>query len=86
MAQENNRLTFEVNNFAYNGFMGQHLPGKAPYTATFIKWTRDPGVAECLCSDGKVRLIPSFALQGDRSRLPEQSMEHKIYFGLPSHS
>lgn len=54
--------TFEVNNFIYNGFYGKVLKGKAPFTATFSKWTNDPGIAKCNCSDGKERLIPSFAL------------------------
>ena len=75
--------TFEVKNFTYNGFMGQDLPGKAPYTATFIEWTNDPGVARCSCSDGEERLIPSFALLGERSSLPDQDMSNKVYFGSP---
>ena len=78
--------TFEVRNFTYNGFMGQNLPGKAPYTATFIEWTDDPGVARCSCSDGEERLIPSFAFLGDRSTLPNQDMSNRVFFGRPSHS
>ena len=80
------KITFEVGNFTYNGFCGQHLPGKAPYTATFIRWTDDPGVAIFLCSDGKERLIPTFAIIGDTSGLPKQDYSNKVYFGSPSHS
>lgn len=79
-------LTFKVRNFTYNGFMGQKLPGEAPYSATFVEWTNDPGVANFRCSDSKERLIPTFALIGDQSGLPEQDYTHKVYFGSPSHS
>jgi hypothetical protein len=77
---------YEVENFSYNGFMGQRLPGKALYKAKFIRWTSDPGVGAFICSDGKERLIPTFALVGDHSGLPEQDFRHKVFFGSPSHS
>jgi hypothetical protein len=80
------KVTFEVENFSYDGFGGQHLPGKAPYMATFIEWTRDPGVGSFMCSDGRKRLIPTFALIGDKSALPKQDYRHKVYFGDASHS
>lgn len=80
------RITFVVNNFSYNGIYGYHLPGKAPYTATFIEWTNDPGIGRFQCSDGKERLIPTFALEGDRNGLPPQSYKDKVYFGESSHS
>ena len=80
------KVTFEVSNFTYNGFGGEKLPGKAPYTATFVEWTDDPGVAIFLCSDGKERLIPTFALIGDKRGLPEQDYTNKVYFGSESHS
>ena len=86
MVEENGKPTFEVRNFTYNGFMGQNLPGQAPYTATFIEWTTDPGVARCSCSDGRERLIPSFAFLGDLSTLPDQDMSNKVLFGGSSHS
>ncbi len=79
-------IQYEVENFSYNGFMGQSLPGKAPYKAKFIRWTSDPGVGVFLCSDGEQRLIPTFALVGDHSGLPNQYLRHKVYFGSPSHS
>jgi len=86
MVELGEKITFEVENFTYNGFGGQHLPGKAPYTATFVEWTNDPGVATFLCSDGKERLIPTFALIGDQSGLPKQDYTNKVYFGSESHS
>jgi len=86
MVEKGEGITFEVKNFTYNGFMGQYLPGKAPYTATFVEWTNDPGVAVFQCSDGQERLIPTFAVLGDPSGLPEQDYTNKVYFGSPSHS
>lgn len=86
MVEENKELTFEVRNFEYNGVAGRYLPGNAPYKATFVEWTKDPGVAIFRCSDGQERLIPTFALIGDRNELPEQDYRNKVYFGSPSHS
>jgi hypothetical protein len=81
---------FVVKNFSYNGFMGQVLSGTAPYTAEFVEWTLDPGVALFQCSDGEVRLIPTFALEGNRSALPRQDYAKlggkKVYFSLPAKS
>jgi len=53
-----------VSNFVYDGFGGMLKPGYAPYTATLKEWTLDPGVGLFTCSDGKERLIPSFAVEG----------------------
>jgi hypothetical protein len=77
-----------IRNFVYNGIMGKDLKGTAKYTADFIKWTNDPGIAECKCSDGKTRLIPSFAFIGvKQEELPEQVYDTKpVFFGQPSHS
>ncbi len=86
MVEKSEELTFGVENFSYNGVMGQRLPGIAPYTATFVGWTNDPGVATFKCSDGQERLIPTFAIIGDQSRLPRQYYTHKVYFGAPSQS
>ena len=55
-------MKYEVNNFTYNGMFIYPKEGKAPYKAEFIKWTSDPGVAECKCDDGEIRLIPSCQL------------------------
>ena len=77
---------FKLHNFGYNGFYGRKLKGYAPYTTTFKSWTRDPGIAVCQCSDGKERLIPTFALEGDQSSLPQQDYSNKVYFGASSSS
>ena len=55
--------SYKVHNFDYNGFSGQLCDGDATYTAVLIEWTLDPGVGRFQCSDGKVRLIPTFALK-----------------------
>lgn len=80
-------MEYKVKNFNYNGFYGKELVGLAGYTAEFKKWTNDPGIAVCQCSDGQERLIPTFALVGCKVKdLPEQSMKNKEIFGSPSHS
>ncbi len=76
--------TFKVRHFTYNGFGGQLGEGYAAYTATFLKWTVDPGVAMFTCSDGQERLIPTFALEGEGT-LPEQP-KTGVMFGQPSRS
>lgn len=80
---------FKVSNFSYNGFSGKVEEGHAPYTASFIKWTNDPGVALFRCSDGIDRLIPTFALDC----IPESYFPKQIYaengpsiFGMPCRS
>jgi len=76
---------FKVQNFKYNGFASIKLQGIASYTAKFIKWTQDPGIARCECSDGKIRLIPSCDLLGNVSALPKQTYENgKLFIGPPS--
>lgn len=78
---------YRVQNFSYNGFYGDILKKVTTYSATFIKWTRDPGIGLFKCSDNIERLIPTFALKGlKRHPLPEQDMTDKIIFGPPSHS
>ena len=76
---------FKIENFEYNGFFGKMLPGYAPYTAEFIEWTEDPGIALCQCSDGKKRRIPGFAMEGDHETLPVQP-KTGVLFGPPAHS
>jgi hypothetical protein len=77
---------YQVENFKYNGFMIKPEKGIANYTATFKNWTNDPGIVNCLCSDGKERLIPSCCLIGDKSNLPSQDMSNKVIFGVISKS
>jgi hypothetical protein len=78
-------MNFSVRNFKYNGVVGKLLPGIAPYLAQFRGWTLDPGVGRFDCSDGKRRLIPTFALVEERSSLPKQPPS-AVIFGKPSHS
>ena len=80
---------FKVNNFTYNGVYGKDEEGHAPYTASFIKWTNDPGIALFKCSDGIDRLIPTFAIDD----LPPGCLPKQIYaetgpsiFGMPCRS
>lgn len=75
-----------VKKFKYNGFYCLNLKGYAKYTAEFKEWTEDPGIAICVCSDGKERLIPSCQLEGfDCESYPKQE-KTGILFGVPSHS
>ena len=53
----------KVLGFRYNGITAR-IAGIAEYTAEFIKWTDDPGIAVCQCSDGKSRNIPTCCLVG----------------------
>lgn len=77
---------FRVRNFEYNGFFGRSLKGFAPYKAKFKEWTSDPGIGVFECSDGKERLIPTFALIGEAPlNLPEQP-KTGVMFGSPCKS
>jgi len=76
----------QVQNFSYNGFSGQLKDGLTPYTAEFLKWTDDPGIAKCKCSDGKVRLIPTFALLGFRHADYPKQKKTGVIFGTPCYS
>jgi len=55
----------KIRNFEYNGFMGQTHEGHTDYTAEFKEWTTDPGIGIFICSDGRERLIPTFAIEGE---------------------
>ena len=68
-------MNYKVQNFDYNGFMVLNLPGETDYTAKFIEWTNDPGIAKCECSDGNIRFIPSCQLIGCKKELPKQEYE-----------
>lgn len=74
----------KVLNFTYNGFSGKLTGGIASFTAEFIKWSGDPGVAICACSDGVERYIPTFVLI-DPPELPVQE-KTGVIFGIPSSS
>lgn len=78
---------YKVQNFSYNGFMGELLPNMTSYQAKFKEWTNDPGIGVFECSDGKERLIPTFALKELKEYpLPEQDMSKKVMFGAAAHS
>ena len=77
---------FQVENFEYNGFLVKPKKGMAKYTASFKNWTNDPGIVNCICSDGEERLIPSCCLIGDTSSIPKQDLSNKTLFGSPSKS
>lgn len=90
-------VSFRVKQFEYNGFFGKvNNDVFMLYTANFIRWTDDPGIALFECSDGFKRLIPTFALEpsGGKVRgcpsptdlLPRQSYENKVLFGAASQS
>jgi hypothetical protein len=69
--QLNDEFPFKVIGFEYNGFMGNTDPNETmPYRVRFVKWSGDPGVAVMACSDGKERLIPTFAMPGAHWCLP----------------
>jgi hypothetical protein len=85
----------KINNFQYNGFSVDILKGEAAYTAAPIRWTTDPGIVECLCSDGLNRLIPTCCFVNfkdfDWKAFGEQpKLKHRnlglIHLGEPSHS
>ena len=80
-------MEYSVKSFIYNGFSVQM--GKEPvnYTAEFVAWTQDPGIAVCKCSDGEERLIPFCCLIGfNDSDHPLQIYTNKQLFGKPSNS
>lgn len=81
---------FKVRNFVYDGFGGQLREGYAPYTVTLLRWTLDPGVGVFACSDGKERLIPSFAIPGgpgwEQPQDAPVNYSPVFYIGEPSQS
>jgi hypothetical protein len=76
----------QVQNFSYNGFSGQLFNNVADYTAEFLEWTNDPGIAKCKCSDGKIRNIPSFALLEFKETDYPKQKKTGIIFGTPCNS
>lgn len=83
-------MIFRVKRFVYDGFSGYETEGLTDYSARFKRWTPDPGVAFFQCSDGKERLIPTFALLARRmkenlKKLPQQE-KTGVLFGAPSSS
>ncbi|MCK5615306.1 hypothetical protein KAR91_76285 [Candidatus Pacearchaeota archaeon] len=90
------KTTYPIKKFEYNGFHGQifynegkdgvYTPILAPYTAHFLHWTSDPGIGLFKCSDGRNRIIPTFAIMDFSTRdLPAQP-KTGVLFGQPSSS
>jgi len=79
------KTSYQVFEFTYNGFCGNlNEEVIMDYTAEFIEWTVDPGVAKFKCSDGRERYIPTFAIRDfDRNKHPEQQ-KTGVLFGIPS--
>ena len=73
-----------VERFRYNGFCGEGMaPEDAGYTAKFVRWTIDPGIGIFICSDGKYRLIPTYAVKGFKHTDAEPQAETGLLFGGP---
>ena len=78
---------YKVYEFRYNGFFGSHNKNRLmKYTAEFLEWTVDPGITRCKCSDGKERLIPTYALKSFKYYRHEEQKKTGVLFGAPSHS
>ena len=54
----------KVRNFLFWNGVAAETPGYAKFTAEFIKWSDEPGIALCKISTGKVLKIPAFSLEG----------------------
>jgi hypothetical protein len=81
-------IYFKIQNFSYNGFSGKLTGGFTTSKATFKNWTDDPGIMNCICTDGKERLIPTFALYKFgkyKNHLPIQK-KSTVLIGTPSKS
>lgn len=77
---------YKVRNFTYNGIFVKENQGYAEYTARFLKWTNDPGIALCTCSDGQERLIPSCVLIGNGKLPKEPKRKNPLLLGYPATS
>lgn len=81
---------FIIFHFEYNGFSGKLLDGETSFRGRFLEWTNDPGIMRMDCSDGRRRLIPSFAVRhkSGKNHLPKQVYKKSglTYFGPPSTS
>jgi hypothetical protein len=80
---------YQVYHFAYSGIAAQVKPEFTTYTATFSKWTSDPGIAEFNCSDNRTRLIPVCAIKdfhitnhGPWPELTQNQLAERKAFGI----
>ena len=77
-------VSFRVKQFYYNGFhVGVDNDVFVPYTANFVRWTEDPGIALFSCSDGKKRLIPSCALYTFSDITIVEALPEQVYADGP---
>ncbi len=83
---------YQVCEFEYDGFGGTcNREITMPYTAKFREWSGDPGVVVMDCSDGKQRLIPTFAMPFSFLTMPNdmtrvEGSGHLQFFGAASKS
>lgn len=54
----------KVRNFIFHDGVSAQLSNYANFTAEFVKWSSEPGVALCKISTGKMLKIPYFSLEG----------------------
>jgi len=54
----------KVKNFIFCNGVSAELPNYAEFTAEFVKWSDEPGIALCKISTGKMLKIPYFSLEG----------------------
>lgn len=65
----------KVRNFMFCEGKGALLDGYAKFTAEFVKWTKEPEIALCKISSGKLLRIPAFALENFNPELyPKQEI------------
>ncbi len=53
----------KVRNFIFCDGVAAELPNYAKFTAEFIKWSNEDGIALCKISTGKILKIPAFSLE-----------------------
>lgn len=90
LEQSEKHLWSDIENFEYNGFAVVAKYGIAPYKVKFDRWTNDPGIAVCICSDGEERRIPTCVLKNpDAFKDVPKQVYHKqgpTMFGAASQS
>lgn len=92
LALSTEEFPYYVSEFNYGGFGGTvNEKVIMPYKARFLEWTGDPGVAKMDCSDGKERVIPTFAIPFSFETMPNdltrvQRDGNVQFFGAPSKS
>ena len=79
--RERMKKQFKVMKFTYNGYfvMGCDPKKLTDYTAEFVEWTKDPGVAVFKCSDKKERRIPTCAILMSKEEFAEKPFSLQTY-------